>query len=77
MNINIIKVGNSKGLRIPKTLIDEYNIEETVELTLKHDCIEIRPKRKPRENWKSQFQKMANNNDDELLIPDVFADEDL
>lgn len=77
MDIKIIKVGNSKGIRIPKTLIDEYNIEDTVELRLKDDCIEIRPKRKPREHWKSQFQKMADNHDDELIIPDVFEDEDL
>ncbi len=77
MNVSIIKVGNSKGLRIPKALIDEYKIEDTVELTLKDDCIEIRPKKKPRENWKNEFQKMSENNDDELLIPDVFEDEDL
>ena len=29
----------------------------------------------PRANWDQAFQEMHANGDDELLIPDVFADE--
>jgi len=77
MNLKIIKVGNSKGLRIPKTILDEYQIEDNVEVTLKKDCIELRPKNTPRQNWKEQFKLMTDNDDDELLIPDVFEDEEI
>ena len=77
MEINIIKVGNSKGLRLPKSIIDEYQIDKTVELKLKEGYIEIRPKKKPRSDWAESFKEMATDPNEELLIPDVFEDEDL
>lgn len=77
MDINIIKVGNSKGLRIPKAILEEYQIEDKVEITLKSDCIELRPKNQPRHNWHEKFKEMADNKDDELIIPDIFEDEEI
>ena len=77
MEINIIKVGNSKGLRLPKSILDEYKIEEAVELKLKDGYIEIRPTKSPRANWKNEFMKMKDDTNEELLIPDVFEDEEL
>lgn len=77
MELNVIKVGNSKGLRIPKAILEEYEIEDIVEVTLKENHIELRPKKAPRSGWKEQFALMHQNGDDELLIPDVFEDEDL
>lgn len=77
MDINIIKVGNSKGLRLPKAIIEEYNIEGTVELRLKEGYIEIRPKEKPRVNWKKEFEKIISDPNEELLFPDFFEDEEI
>ena len=77
MNLKVIKVGNSKGLTLPKAVLEEYQIKDIVELTLKDDHIEIRPIQAPRQNWSDAFQKMRKNGDDELLIPDVFNDEEL
>ena len=77
MRLNIIKIGNSKGLRLPKAILDEYQIEDKVEITLKPDYIELRPKNEPRKDWKIHFEEMAKNHEDELLIPDVFEDEEL
>lgn len=77
MKTNIIKVGNSKGIRIPKTIIKEYNIEDTVELEFKEDHIILRPSSNPRKGWASKLKKMVDNNDDELLIPNIFLDEEL
>ncbi len=31
---------------------------------------------RPRKDWPEAFQKMAKNGDDQLIIPDVFEDED-
>ena len=77
MQINIIKVGNSKGLRIPKTVLDEYQIDKTVELELKDGYIELRPTKKVRANWKNEFAKMKLDADEQDMIPDIFTDEDL
>jgi len=77
MHLNIIKVGNSRGLRLPKAVIDEYQIEESVELSLKEGYIELRPSKSVRENWRNQLSKLANDPNEEDRIPDFFEDEEL
>jgi antitoxin MazE len=75
MEISIVKIGNSKGLRLSKYLIEKYNISETVEMILEEEQIIIRPVIKPRKGWDEAFKKMNTNGDDRLLIDDVFNDE--
>jgi len=48
MEISVIPIGNSKGIRLTKTLIEKYNIKDTVELILEKDCIIIKPTALPR-----------------------------
>jgi antitoxin MazE len=76
MDISVIPIGNSKGIRLTKTLIEKYNIRDTVELVLEKNYIIIKPKSEPRKGWEKAFKKMHKNGDDKLLIPDVFQDED-
>lgn len=75
METSIIKIGNSKGLRLSKTILEKYNIRERVELILEEDQIILKPIAKPRNNWEKEFKKMRKNNDDRLLINDVFDEE--
>jgi antitoxin MazE len=75
MDVSVIAIGNSKGIRLTKTLLDKYNIRDTVELSLEEDCIVIRPKSVARKGWDKAFKKMHAIGEDKLLIPDVFEDE--
>jgi len=75
MDISVIPIGNSKGIRLTKTLIEKYNITETVELVLEKDYIIIKPKKEPRKGWEKAFKKMHDAGDDKLLITDVLQDE--
>jgi len=75
METNIIKIGNSKGLRLSKSILDQYNIKEKVEIILEKGRIILKPIEKPRKNWESAFKQMRKDNDDRLLIDDVFNDE--
>jgi len=77
MDISVISVGNSKGIRLPKTLLDKYNIKDKVELILEKGYIILKSKAEPRKGWENEFKKMHENGDDHLLINDVFGDEDL
>lgn len=76
MEISIIPIGNSKGIRLSKTLLEKYNIKDTVELILEKGYIIIRPKKSPRLGWDKAFKRMNKNGDDKLLMNDVFEDED-
>ena len=77
MEVSVIKIGNSKGIRLSKTLLDKYNIQDTVELILEKGQIVIKPLSRPRKGWEKAFKKMAEKDDDRLLINDVFDDENL
>jgi len=75
METAIIKIGNSKGLRLSKSILEKYNISERVEIILEKGRIILKPIEKPRNNWELAFQKMHSDNDDQLLVNDVFDNE--
>lgn len=75
MEIAIIKIGNSKGLRLSKTILDKYHIKDKVELILEKGQIILKPIASPRKNWEKEFKRMKENGDDKLLMNDVFDDE--
>lgn len=77
MEVAIIKIGNSKGIRFSKTIIEKYNLRDKVDLILEKGQIIIKPLSKPRKGWEKAFKEMSENGDDRLLFNDVFDDENL
>ena len=75
MEISIIQIGNSKGFRLPKTLIQKYGIKDKVELILEKGYLILKPISTPRKDWETAFEKMNKNGDDKLLFNDVFENE--
>ena len=75
MEVQLIKIGNSKGFRISKTILERYNITDKMELILEKNQLVLRPISEPRKGWNLAFQEMHKNGDDQLLIEDVFEDD--
>jgi antitoxin MazE len=75
MQVSIIPIGNSKGIRLSKTILEKYNINDSVELLLEKEYIIIKPVIEPRKNWEKAFEKMHESGEDQALITDVFEDE--
>lgn len=75
MELSIINIGNSKGIRLSKTILEKYGIHDKIELILEKGYIVLKPKTEPRVGWEKAFQKMHENGDDQLLINDIFEDE--
>lgn len=75
MDISIVPIGNSKGIRLSKTLLEKYNFKDKVELILEKGYIILKPKAEPRKGWEKAFKKMHENGDDKPLMNDVFEDE--
>ena len=75
MKVPIIAIGNSKGLRLSKTILERYNIKDNIELVLEKNRIILKPVDEPRKGWKKAFENIRKHGEDELLIPDVFEDE--
>ena len=75
MDVSVISIGNSKGIRLTKTVLEKYNITDTLELILEKGYMILKPKPEPRKGWEKSFKKMHENEDDKLAMPDVFGDE--
>jgi antitoxin MazE len=60
----IVKIGNSRGIRIPKVLLDQAKFGDEIEIELQVDRIIVRPVRSPRQGWDEQFAEMARRGDD-------------
>jgi antitoxin MazE len=63
----IVRIGNSRGVRIPKLLLDQTGLGEEVELVVQRDRVVIRPVQRARSGWEEQFRIMAERGDDRLL----------
>lgn len=75
MEVSIISIGNSKGLRLSKTVLEKYNIRDKVELVLEKGYIIIKPIAQARKDWEEAFKTMHEEGDDQLLLEDVFEEE--
>lgn len=76
MKTQIIAIGNSQGIRIPKVLLEDSGISGEVELEVCEEGLLIRRSNKARKGWEDIFR--AENEDDELLdreIPTGFEKE--
>jgi len=77
MKVPIVPIGNSKGIRLSKTLIEKYDLKDSVEMILDEEFIIIKPVMNPRKNWEKAFKEMHESGDDKLIIEDIFEDENL
>ena len=68
----LIKIGNSRGIRIPKYIVELSSLDEEIELVVDEEAktLHIRPKKAPREHWDQSFKQMHKNHDDVLLVED-------
>jgi antitoxin MazE len=68
MEIPVIPIGNSRGIRLSKTILDRYNIIDRVDLELRKNHIHIKPLSQPRKGWDKAFTEMNAKGDDTLLF---------
>ena len=66
MKVGLTRIGNSRGIRIPKSLIDQCGFRGTVEVRVVSEGLVIAPVRAPRQGWREIFSKSAKQ--DELLL---------
>ncbi|MDH3530510.1 MAG: AbrB/MazE/SpoVT family DNA-binding domain-containing protein [Acidobacteriota bacterium] len=70
MKAQIIKIGNSRGIRIPKPLLEESKLEGEVELEVIDEGLLIKSTNPPRHGWEEAFRLLVENDDDDLIMDD-------
>jgi antitoxin MazE len=80
MLTKIRRVGNSRGILIPKPLLRQAGLEESAEIFVEGNTLVLRqPKRSPRSGWAEASKRLAACGDDRLVLPEFAneADQDL
>ena len=77
MKIQVIKIGNSKGIILSKMLLERYKFGEKIEIVMKPNHLELRPAKSVRQGWDERFKEMHEQGDDRMLIDDLSEDEEL
>ncbi len=67
MTVNLIRIGNSKGIRIPKPIIEQCGFGETVRLKVQKGRLVVLPDMPPRHGWTDQFRRHGAGGDELIL----------
>jgi len=68
MKARLIRIGNSRGVRLPKPVIAEAGLEEDVELQVRRGAVVISSPRAPRAGWAEAARRMHEAGDDQPLV---------
>lgn len=67
MKARLIRIGNSRGVRLPKLVIEEAGLQEEVEVRVSEGAVVITSPAKPRAGWAEAAQKLHARGDDRLV----------
>ena len=71
MKTSIIRIGNSRGIRLPKSILEQCHLKDAVEIEVEGNVLTVHPVPAPRRGWVEAFMKMKENKDDKLLDADT------
>ena len=69
MKSRIVQIGNSRGVRLPKVLLEEAQLADEVELQAEPGRIVISRGKRPRAGWAAAARSMRQRGEDRLLDP--------
>lgn len=67
MKAKIISIGNSRGIRIPKSILERTGLSGEVDLVVRDGALVVRAVTGPRAAWAEAFRGMAAKGDDQLV----------
>jgi len=78
MEATVIKIGTSLGLKVPETLVKDFNLKAgtIIEMNfIQNGELVLRKKPKIREGWDAAFAQYALEGEDEPMLPDFLDSE--
>jgi antitoxin MazE len=76
MKARLVRIGNSRGIRLPKPVIEEAGLSEEVEVQVRSGAVVITAAHRPRAGWAAAARHMRERNEDHLLDPPTPTDYD-
>jgi antitoxin MazE len=63
----IIRIGNSRGIRVPKVLLEQAQLPEEIEVRAERGRLVVKAAYRPRQGWAQAARKMHERGEDRLL----------
>lgn len=77
LHLQIRQIGNSRGVVIPKAILEQVGFEDQADLVIEDDRIILsKPKKNPREGWAEDSKAIAEAGKDRLVLGDFMNDAD-
>jgi antitoxin MazE len=71
MKAHVVRIGNSRGIRIPKSVIEQCQLHGAVDLIVQQGQLVVRSAAKARVGWDQAFEQMHRLGDDQLTDHDT------
>ena len=68
MKVKLVRIGNSRGIRIPKAILEQCGLQDAAELRVEKDRVVIAREHRPRQGWEEAFLAAGPSFSDELLL---------
>lgn len=73
MKVTIVHIGNSRGVRLPKAVMEQCNLTDEADLDVRDGQVILRATQHARSGWEAAFTAMRKAGDDTLLNADAAA----
>ena len=72
MKVSITKIGNSKGIIIPASILKQYDFQKELNIDLKASSIVLSKPTFARDGWEDAFKKEAlSHKKEDILLKDM------
>jgi len=68
MKVKLVRIGNSRGIRIPKSVLEQCGLQETADLRIEKNRLVLVPEHRFRQGWEDAFIAAKASSNDELLL---------
>ena len=74
VELKVVQIGNSRGVRLPKAVLERYQIKEALVLEAREDGLLLRGTNDKRMTWEETFKDMARETEDWSDLETTVAD---
>jgi antitoxin MazE len=69
MRARLVRIGNSRGVRLPKPLIQEAGLVDEVDVRIRGGAVVIVPASRPRNGWAEAARTLRERGEDYTIDP--------
>lgn len=74
IELKIVPIGNSRGVRLPKAILDKYAIRDAVVVEEREEGLLLRSKKDKRLSWEDTYEEMAREREDWSDLDSTISD---